>query len=51
MRTVETRWLRAALLACVVIASGSAGAAVAADPPATIALELSALTGPKGADL
>ena len=51
MRTVETRWMRAALLACVAIACGAAGAAGAADPPAAAALELSALTGPKGADL
>ncbi len=43
--------MRAALLACVAIACGAAGAAGAADPPAAAALELSALTGPKGADL
>ena len=50
MKPVETRWKRAALLACVVIAYGAEGAAVAADSPAT-ELELSALTGPEGADL
>ena len=33
------------------IACGAAGAAGAADPPAAVALELSALTGPKRADL
>ena len=31
MRTVDTRWMRAALLACVAIACGAAGAAGAAD--------------------
>ena len=51
MRTVDTRLMRATLLACVGIACGAAGAAGAADPPAAAALELSALTGPKGADL
>ena len=51
MKSHETRWKHAALLACVVIACGAAGAAGAADPPATEALELSALTGPEGADL
>ena len=51
MKPVETGWKRAALLACVVIAGGATGAAGAADPPATKALELSALTGPQGADL
>lgn len=53
MKSVETCWKRAAVLACVVIACGTAGAAGAADPPATAteALELSALTGPEGADL
>lgn len=51
MKSVETRWKRAALLACVALATATAGAAGAADPPATEALELSALTGPEGADL
>jgi len=51
MNPIETRWKRAALLACVLIACGAAGAAGAADPPATEALDLSALTGPAGADL
>jgi hypothetical protein len=51
MRIVVTLWLRAALLACVVIACGVAGAARAAEQPPTSVLELSALTGPKGADL
>ncbi len=51
MNPIEIRWKRAALLACVLIACGAAGAAGAADPPATEALELSALTGPGGADL
>lgn len=51
MKSVETRWMRAALLACVVIACGTAGAAGAADASAKEALELSALTGPGGADL
>ena len=51
MRIVDTRWLRVALLACLVIACGAAGAARAAEEPATSVLELSALTGPKGADL
>lgn len=50
MSTIETRWKRAALLACLVISAGTAGAAGAADAPAT-ELELSALTGPEGADL
>jgi len=50
MQSVETRWKRAALLACAVIACTTAGAATAADKP-TEALELSALTGPEGADL
>ena len=51
MKSHETRWKRSALLACAVIACGAAGAAGAADPPAAEALDLSALTGPEGADL
>jgi len=52
MQPVETRRTRgAALLACAAIACLTAGAAAAADPPATEPLGLSALTGPEGADL
>ena len=51
MNTIETRWNSAVLLACMVIACGAAGAAGAADPTNADALELSALTGPEGADL
>ncbi|HUQ21384.1 MAG TPA: hypothetical protein VM049_00045 [Gaiellaceae bacterium] len=51
MRSVDTRWLRPALLACVVVACGSAGAAGAAGPPVAGAVQLTALTGPQGADL
>ena len=51
MKTVDTRWPRAALLVCILTACGSAGAARGAELPAAAALELSALTGPKGADL
>lgn len=51
MNVVETRWKRGALLACIALACGTAGAARATDPPATVALALTGLTGPAGADL
>lgn len=51
MKSVEVRRKRAALLACVALAIGTAGAAGAADPPATETIVLSALTGPRGTDL
>jgi hypothetical protein len=51
MESVETRWKCGALLACLVVACGATGATGAAASPLTAPLELSALTGPAGADL
>ena len=51
METVVTGCKRVALVACVVIGCATAGAAGAAAPLGAERLELSALTGPEGADL